>query len=87
MRFAYDPDKSVSNQAKHGISFDAAQALWDDPFLLEVPAKTQDEPRFLSIGKIGTKHWSAIWTPRDGMIRLISVRRARKEEVMHYEST
>ena len=86
MRFTYDPDKSVSNLAKHGISFDAAQAIWDDPRLLEAPARTMDEPRWLAIGKIGGRHWTAVWTPRNDTIRLISVRRSRKEEVAIYES-
>jgi uncharacterized DUF497 family protein len=53
--------------------------------LLEVPVKTQDELRFLSIGLIGGKHWTAVWTDRSGYVRIISVRRARKEEVGCYE--
>lgn len=53
MNFEYDPAKSASNLAKHGIDFDRAQALWDDPRMLEAPARTEDEPRFLSIGRIG----------------------------------
>ena len=64
MKFEYDPAKSASNLSKHGIDFDRAQALWDDPWLLEVPAKTEDEPRVLTIGKIEAKHWAAVWTPR-----------------------
>jgi uncharacterized DUF497 family protein len=87
MRFEYDPDKSAANLTKHGISFDTAQSLWRDPNLLEVPAKTQDEPRYLVIGKIGPKHWAAIWTPRGALIRIISVRRARKQEIAYYEGT
>ena len=85
MQFEYDPDKSAANEAKHGIDFEAAQALWDDPWLLEAPARTQDEPRVIVIGRIGRRHWAAIWTPRDGAVRIISVRRARKEEVERYE--
>lgn len=85
MDFEYDPAKSASNLSKHGIDFDQAQALWDDPWMLEAPAKTEDEPRFLSIGKIGEKHWAAVWTPRGEAVRIISVRRARKEEISYYE--
>ncbi len=84
--FEYDEAKSRKNLAKHGIDFDAAQALWLDPDLLEIPAKTIDEPRFLVIGKIGKKHWSAIITYRNKQIRIISVRRSRMEEVTLYES-
>lgn len=87
MNFEYDPAKSASNLAKHGIDFDRAQALWDDPRMLEAPARTEDEPRFLSIGRIGGQHWSAVWTPRGDAVRIISVRRARKEEIGYYEGT
>lgn len=86
MRFEYDQDKSVANLEKHGIDFEQAQVLWEDPELLEIPAKTIDEPRYLVIGRIGRKHWSAVVTFRDLNIRLISVRRSRKEEVNLYES-
>ena len=72
--------------AKHGIDFLAAQDLWNDPMLLEIPARTDDEPRYLVIGLIAEKHWSAVITYRGTNIRLISVRRARTEEVALYES-
>lgn len=86
MRFEFDPNKSISNFSKHGIDFDVAQNLWDDPDLLEIPAKTTDEPRYLVVGKIDGKHWSAVITYRDNTIRLISVRRSRPEEIGLYES-
>ena len=84
--FEFDLAKSESNREKHGIDFVAAQSLWNDPMLLEIPAKTEDEPRFLVIGQIDRKHWSAVMTFRGANIRLISVRRARTEEVAIYES-
>jgi uncharacterized DUF497 family protein len=84
--FEFDEAKSKSNLKKHGMDFVQAQALWDDPDLLEIPAKIVDEPRFLIIGMIGSKHWSAVVTYRDQSIRLISVRRSRPEEVKLYES-
>ncbi len=84
--FEFDAAKSESNLAKHGIDFVEAQSLWNDPLLLEIPAKTDDEPRFMVIGRIQDKHWSAVVTYRGGNIRLISVRRARTEEVALYES-
>ena len=87
MNFEFDPAKSALNLAKHGIDFDRAQILWDDPWLLEAPAKTEDELRFLSIGKIDGKHWTAIWTPRGDAVRIISVRRARVEEAEYYEGS
>jgi uncharacterized DUF497 family protein len=84
--FEFDPEKSDTNRAKHGMDFVEAQKLWLDPMLMEIPAKTTDEPRFLVIGKVGHKHWSAVITYRGDHIRLISVRRARPEEVLIYES-
>lgn len=86
MGFEYDPDKSVANKRKHGIDFEEAQKLWTDPQLLQVPARTTDEPRSLLIGKIDEKHWSAIITRRGENIRVISVRRSRDEEIEIYES-
>jgi len=85
-RFEYDHAKSRSNLDKHGISFETAQAIWKDTNLLEIRAKSEDEPRFLVIGMIESKHWSAVITYRNDLIRLISVRRARKSEVELYES-
>ena len=84
--FEFDAAKSESNRAKHGINFIEAQSLWSDPMLLEIPAKTEDERRFLAVGQIDGKHWSAVITYRGSHIRLISVRRARTEEVALYES-
>lgn len=86
MNFEFDPEKSDTNSTKHGIDFVEAQGLWNDPDLLEIPAKTTDEPRFLVIGKIGEKHWTGIITYRSDNIRIISVRRARNEEIELYES-
>jgi len=85
LEFEFDPEKSHANQAKHGIDFLEAQLLWLDDMLLEIPARTPDEPRFLIIGTIGNKHWSAVVTYRKDRIRIISVRRSRKEEVEIYE--
>lgn len=85
MEFEFDPKKSDGNKVKHGIDFYEVQALWDDPDFIEIPVKTSDEPRFLVIGKISEKHWSGIITYKNDKIRLISVRRSRKEEVDIYE--
>lgn len=84
--FEFDAVKSEANRTKHGIDFVQAQDLWSDPMLLEIPARTDDEPRYLVIGQIDGKHWSAVITYRGANIRLISVRRARTEEVVLYES-
>ena len=84
--FEFDEAKSQSNLSKHGIDFIEAQLLWLDSDLLEIPAKTVDEPRYLMVGKVGNKHWSAVVTYRSDNIRIISVRRSRAEEIKLYES-
>jgi hypothetical protein len=86
MDFEFDGRKSQLNKTKHGIDFVEAQALWDDPDLLEVPLMVEDEPRALVVGRIGGKHWSAVITYRQARIRIISVRRSRGEERALYES-
>ena len=84
--FEFDVPKSESNRTKHGIDFVEAQVLWSDPMLLEIAANTEDEPRFLLIGVVEDQPLSALITYRGSTIRLISVRRTRKEEVSLYES-
>jgi hypothetical protein len=86
VEFEFDDSKSQSNLAKHGLNFLEAQELWADPDRVEIPARIEDEPRFLVIGKIAQKCWSASITYRENRIRIISVRRSRKEEVAIYES-
>jgi uncharacterized DUF497 family protein len=86
MEFEFDEAKSLANKAKHGIDFVEIQALWLDEIRVEIPARTQDEPRFIVIGRISDIHWSAVLSYREGRTRLISVRRSRAEEVAIYES-
>jgi uncharacterized protein len=85
VEFEFDTRKSELNLAKHGIGFTEAQALWQDGMRVEIPARTVDEPRTVVIGLIDGKHWSAVVTHRHDRIRIISVRRSRKEEVAIYE--
>ena len=87
MEFEFDLKKSVSNKDKHGIDFEQAKALWNDPHLLEVEATSTDEPRFVMIGVIDGKHWSAVVTSHGDKIRIISVRPSRREEVELYEES
>ena len=86
LSFQFDEAKSQSNHSKHGIDFIETQQLWLDADLLEIPAKTVDEHRYLVVGMIHEKHWSAVITYREDNIRIISVRRSREEEIQLYES-
>lgn len=71
---------------KHGIDFLEAQLLWADGERVAIPAKTEDEERSIVTGRIGDKHWSAVKTCRSGKTRIISGRRAQREEIHIYES-
>jgi uncharacterized DUF497 family protein len=86
MTFEFNRRKSISNKSKHGLDFIEGKALWDDPDRLVIPAKTVDEPRFMIIGHLAGAVWSGIFTIRDENIKIISIRRSRKEEIDLYES-
>ncbi len=86
MEFEYDEFKSRRNKEKHGIDFVEAKLLWDDPERIEIPSKTEDEARYIVIGKIGERYWSVVITYRENKTRIISARRSRKEEIEFYES-
>ena len=84
MQFEFDPRKSESNKAKHGIDFVEAQALWKSRHVL-LSAKDALEKRYLVIGMIEREHWSAIITYRGSRIRIISVRKSTADEIATYE--
>lgn len=84
MEFEFDPAKSASNKEKHGLDFVEAQELWADSRAIDLAVLSFGEPRRLVIGLIGARHWTAVWTPRGQNIRIISVRRSRKDEVQKW---
>lgn len=86
LNFEFDPAKSAANLVKHDIDFEAAQSIWRDSRCIEVPARTTDEPRWMVIGQIDGRCWSAVVTYRDDHVRIISVRRSREGEETIYES-
>ncbi len=87
MTFEFDKNKSITNKVKHNIDFTEAQELWNDPYSFELPSpQSEDEKRYLVVGKIHTKNYTAIITYRDTSIRIISVRRSREKEIKLYES-
>ena len=85
MEFEYDAEKSRTNADKHGIDFEHARNLWQDAGRLILPTRSESEARFLTIGKIADRHFTAVFTERAGKVRLISVRRSRMEERDLYE--
>jgi uncharacterized protein len=89
MEFEFDPEKSASNKDKHGIDLVEAQAHWvDDGLALSMSkANHTGEERFLAVGRIDGRYWTAICTLRGEAVRIISVRRARKEEVEFHDGS
>lgn len=85
MPFEWDSKKSIANQAKHGIDFETAKLLWCDENRVEIHASHPMEDRWILIGKIDGKLWTAIYTLRGDAVRIISVRRSREKEVDLYE--
>jgi len=85
LEFEFDPAKNAANLVKHGIDFTGAQSIWRDTHRIEVPARTTDEPRWMVIGRIDGRCWSAVVTYRDDHVRIISVRQSRESEEALYE--
>jgi uncharacterized protein len=85
MKFEFDSRKGESNREKHGIDFSGDRVLWEDPDRIEVPARIEDEPRLMVIGRIEARVWSAVITYRGDSVRIISVRPANRKEVEIYE--
>ena len=84
--FEFDKNKSVSNRQKHGISFDTAKKLWEDPNRVEIPVRWVDESRVILIALLEGDYWTAVYTIRNKNIRIISVRKSRRDEKEIYDS-
>lgn len=86
MKFEYDKNKSQFNKEKHGIDFVDVQNLWQDENALIIPANIiDDEVRYALISILKDKCYTAIFTLRDEIYQIISVRRCRKNEEKNYE--
>lgn len=79
MKFDWDPAKSASNEAKHGLGFAAVTALWAGP-VLTLPSRQPGELRHLAIGLIEGNLWTVVYAPRGDSFRVISARRSRTNE-------
>lgn len=85
MKFEWDETKSRANKSKHGIDFATARSLWLDDARIEIEAPYEHELRKLLLATLKGKQWTAVFTERSGAIRIISVRRSRKDEEEYYE--
>ncbi len=81
--FEFDPEKSAANADKHGIDFVEAQVLWNVWGVI-TPLPFSSELRFERVQLVEGRFWTAIFTIRGENIRLISVRRSRKQEIEDY---
>ncbi|NQV01253.1 MAG: BrnT family toxin [Bacteroidia bacterium] len=84
--FEFDPEKSYANKLKHGLEFEEAKELWEDPWRVVIPTRCKDEERWLLIAMLKNNCWIVIYTIRDQKIRIISVRKSRKNEKEIYHS-
>jgi uncharacterized DUF497 family protein len=84
MSFEWDEEKRVVNLEKHRIDFVDAQILFDGRPAITATSPQLSEDRYLTTGQIGERFYTAVWTWRGEIIRLISVRRARDAEERAY---
>ena len=84
--FEWNATKARRNYQKHGVTFHAARKAFADPFMVEILDEREDygEERFLLIGMADEQLLSVIYTERQGRFRLITARRATKDEQDHY---
>ncbi len=92
MLFVWDPQKAEANLKKHGVSFEAAQTVFDDPLHLSIlDGKQRDEERWITVGRaidhktLIVVHLYKNMEDQKEMIRIISARQATKREVKQYE--
>lgn len=82
MEFEWDFAKNQVNKEKHGVSFEEATAVWTKAYMevASLAHSKNEDKRSAILGWIGNKIHLVIWTKRNGKIRIISTRRARKNE-------
>ena len=87
MDFEWDPAKASTNEEKHGISFLDAVAVFDDPDHLEEDSTRPEhgEERRRAIGMMGSTVVTVVYTDRQERRRIISARRASRNEQRRYD--
>ena len=88
MNFDWDQNKAARNFARHGVSFDEAATVFDDPLYLDFfdPEHSDEEHRYIRVG-CSKQHRILVvsYTEREDMTRLISARLATRKERQSYE--
>ena len=88
LQFEWDSKKSQSNKRKHGITFEEASTIFGDPLSITIhdPAHSIGEDRFVTIGtSVNDKLIVVAHTERNDIIRIISARKATRNEKRQYE--
>lgn len=85
MRFEWDDAKAEANEAKHGVAFEEATELWDDPHMVAVEVTRGGERRKLGLARRWGTYWLVVYTQRGEAVRIISVRRATEKEAALYD--
>ena len=85
MKFEWDDEKNTTNKKKHGISFETASKVFNDPYYIEVYDidHSLEEDRYIAIGLVEDVLF-VVFTERKEIIRLISARLATEEERRYY---
>ena|SRR5688572_20052181 len=88
MRFDWDDEKAAANVAKHGIDFEQARLLFDGPMFIRPDVSARyDEERFIAIGMAGGTAMILVYTERDNVVRIISLRNASRAETARFFGT
>ena len=83
--FDWDERKNLLNFAKHGIDFDDASEIFYGPIILRQSDRNNEE-RWIAIGSLEERLITVVFTRRTDVIRIISARRARKNEEREYRN-
>lgn len=90
LTFEWDGNKSKHNLKKHGVAFDEAKTVFNDPFSITVPDPdhSEEEERYLDIGLSSQGRLLVIWyNEKENHIRIIGCRKATRSERKKYEET
>ncbi|MCG8365719.1 MAG: BrnT family toxin [Pseudanabaenales cyanobacterium] len=88
MQFGWNDDKAASNLSKHGVSFEEAKTVFDDPLYVDFydPDHSENENRYLIVGESDRGRLLIVsYTERGNSIRLISAREVTRNERKAYE--
>ncbi|MCZ7669080.1 MAG: BrnT family toxin [Chloroflexi bacterium] len=88
MEFKWNKDKAKANLSKHGVPFDEAKTVFDDPLYIDFhdPDHSDDEERYIIVGQSQQNRLLVVsYTERENKIRLISAREATRMEKQTYE--